>query len=63
MTKLPKSGIEIDRIVDDVVKDEGTASLLKDKLRESFADPSAKFVRSDATDAGTDEDMWDNLPV
>jgi|TARA_R110001583_G_scaffold195506_1_gene374624 hypothetical protein len=59
----PKSDAEIDRIVDDLVKDEDTAAVLKDKLHHTFSEPpAATYASAEATEED-DDDMWDNLPV
>ncbi|MBU0641756.1 MAG: hypothetical protein KJ731_16715 [Alphaproteobacteria bacterium] len=63
MPNSPKYDIEIDRIVDDLVKDEDTAAVLKDKLHKSFSEPDAAvYARAEAS-AEDDDDIWDNLPV
>ncbi|WP_321363274.1 hypothetical protein [uncultured Celeribacter sp.] len=62
MTKVTKTKAEIDKIVDDLVKDEKTAEALKGKLHQSFAEPEAHFARPEAT-KDDDDDMWDNMPV
>ncbi|MBW6417396.1 hypothetical protein [Celeribacter sp. PS-C1] len=62
MTKVTKSEAEIDKIVDDLVKDEKTAEALKGKLHQSIAEPEAHFARPEAR-KDDDDDMWDNMPV
>tara|TARA_R110000868_G_scaffold25895_1_gene100447 strand:- start:32 stop:223 length:192 start_codon:yes stop_codon:yes gene_type:complete len=63
MPNSPKYDIEIDRIVDDLVKDEDTAAVLKDKLHKSFSEPVATAYVSAEASAEDDDDIWDNLPV
>ncbi|EKE68783.1 MULTISPECIES: hypothetical protein [Roseobacteraceae] len=63
MPNSPKYDTEIDRIVDDLVKDEDTAAVLKDKLHKSFSEPAATVYARTEVSAEDDDDIWDNLPV
>lgn len=68
-----KTDDEIDKIVDDLVRDEKTAEALKSKLhgaepmsvKTGVAGEStsarSRYSRADADQA--DDDLWDNLPV
>lgn len=54
---------KIDQIVDDLVKDEETASELKSKLHESLeTDVPSRFSES-AEPEDDEDDLWDNMPV
>lgn len=65
MTK--KTDMEIDQIVDDLVRDEATAKALKSKLHDDETQAKATtqvtspYARADAGE--DDDDLWDNLPV
>ncbi|WP_066706520.1 hypothetical protein [Celeribacter ethanolicus] len=65
MTRVTKTEEEIDKIVDDLVKDEDTANALKEKLHDSFEAQEAQFLHevSDPADDDDADDMWDNMPV
>lgn len=62
MTKDHRSDAQIDQIVDDLVKDEKTASALKDKLHKSMSAPTPHYAYRAAVEDDAD-DMWDNMPV
>lgn len=51
---------EIDKIVEDLVKDERTAEALKAKLHKSLDEPPAQY---EAAESGDDDELWDNMPV
>ncbi|PTQ68874.1 hypothetical protein [Celeribacter persicus] len=62
MTRVTKTEAEIDKIVDDLVKDEKTANALKEKLHDSLEGEEAEYIRPVPDDDDAD-DMWDNMPV
>lgn len=66
MAKQTKSDAEIDEIVDEIVRDEKTATALKDKLHHkrdaASLEEAPHFSGLDNGDDDTD-DMWDNMPV
>jgi hypothetical protein len=62
MTKTNRPDVEIDKIVDDLVKDEETAVALKGKLRQTFVETETIYIRPEAS-KDDDDDLWDNIPV
>ncbi|WP_460275872.1 hypothetical protein [Celeribacter sp. ULVN23_4] len=63
MTRVTKTEREIDKIVDDLVKDDKTANELKDKLHETIEASGTDYLRS-VPDVDDDaDDIWDNMPV
>ncbi|SDW15302.1 hypothetical protein [Celeribacter indicus] len=65
MTRRPKTEMEIDRIVDELVVDEATATELKSRLRKSLAEEDADYTGPAlvASDGEAAEELWDNMPV
>ena len=58
---MTNKDVEIDRIVDHLVKDERTAEALKAKLHKSLDEPPAQYEA--AAESGDDDELWDNMPV